>query len=76
VIVSSALGSPTWVDIPCLQKMNEKEIIITVLFLMKKSSQVCNHSPPLVLEFQFDRVKRRTNFQSMGGMGEGICASL
>lgn len=78
-IVISACGSPTWIDIPCLQKMNEKEIIIiitTVVLLLKKSSQVCNKSPPLVLESQFHRVNCRTSCQSMGGVGEGICVSL
>lgn len=75
-IIISAPGSPTWVGIPCLQKMSKREIIITVLFLARKPSQACSHSAPLVLDCQFVRVKRRTNFQSMGGMAEGICASL
>lgn len=63
IVVNLALGSPTWVDVPCLYKMNKREIMVTVLSPMKQSSRVCNHSPPLALEFQFDRVKRRTNLQ-------------
>lgn len=38
---------------------DEKEVIKTVLFFMKKSSQVCSHSPPLVLKSQFHKIKSK-----------------